>query len=175
MQSLRAVILNGWPSHKASLPTELHHYFKVRDELAAQDGVTFQGPKCIIPLSLRPKINAKLHRSRISIRGCLRRAWEVVNWSNMNRQLEEFISKCETCNTFQPAHQKEPLICHKIPQCPWEKIGCDIFTSNNCEYLCTVDYYSDYFEIDELHKAKTGAAVIGELKKRFATHEIPDT
>lgn len=175
MQSLRAVILNGWPSHKASLPTELHHYFKVRDELAAQDGVTFQGPKCIIPLSLRPKINAKLHRSRISIRGCLRRAWEVVNWSNMNRQLEEFISKCETCNTFQPAHQKEPLICHKIPQCPWEKIGCDIFTSNNCEYLCTVDYYSDYFEIDELHKAKTGAAVIRELKKRFATHEIPDT
>ena len=93
----------------------------------------------------------------------------------MNRELEDFISKCETCNTFQPAQPKEPLICHDIPQRHWEKIGCDIFTFNNRDYLCTVDYVSDYFEIDELHKAKTGAAVIGKLKKRFATHGIPDT
>ena len=74
-----------------------------------------------------------------------------------------------------PAQPKEPLICHDIPQCPWEKIGCDIFTLNNRDYLCTVDYYSDYFEVDELHKAKTGAAVIGKLKKRFAMNGIPDT
>ena len=96
-------------------------------------------------------------------------------WPNMNRELEDFISKCETCNTFQPAQPKEPLICHDIPQRPWEKIDCDIFTFNNRDYLCTVDYFSDYFEIDELHKAKTGAAVIGKLKKRFATHGIPAT
>ncbi|PFX16514.1 Retrovirus-related Pol polyprotein from transposon 17.6 [Stylophora pistillata] len=36
-------------------------------------------------------------------------------------------------------------------------------------------YFSDYFEIDELHKSKTGGTVIGKLKKRFATHGIPDT
>ena len=58
---------------------------------------------------------------------------------------------------------------------PWEKVGCDIFTSNNRDYLCTVDYYSDYFEVDELHKAKIGAAEIGKVKKRFASHGIPDT
>ena len=114
-------------------------------------------------------------RSHIGIQGCLRRAREVVYWPNMKRELEEFISKCETCNTFQHAQLKEPLICHDIPQRPWEKVGCDIFTLNNRDYLCTVDYFSDYFEIDELHKAKTGAAVIGKLKKRFATHGIPDT
>ena len=96
-------------------------------------------------------------------------------WPNMNRELEDFISKCETYNTFQPAQLKEPLICHDIQQRPWEKIGCDIFTFENLDYLCTVNYFSDYFKIDELHKAKTGAAVIGKLKKRFATHGIPDT
>ena len=175
LQSLKAVILNGWPNQRESLPAELHQYFNVRDELAAQDGVIFKGPKCVIPMSLRPKIKEKLHRSHIGIQGCLRRAREVVYWPNMNRELEEFISKCETCNTFQPAQQKEPLICHEVPQRPWKKIGCDIFTCNNRDYLCTVDYYSDYFEIDELHKTKTGTAVIGKLKKRFATHGIPDT
>ena len=83
----------------------------------------------------------------------------------MNREVTEFISKCETCNTFQSAQQKEPLICHETPQHPCEKIGCDIFTFNNQDYLCTVD----------LHRSKTGATVIGRLKKRFATHGIPDT
>ena len=131
LQSLKAVILNEWPSQKESLPTELYHYFNIRDELAAQDRVIFKGPKCIIPTSLRPKIKEKLHRSHIGIQGCLRRAREVVYWPNMNRELEDFISKCETCNTFQPAQPKEPFICHDIPQRPWERIGCDIFTFNN--------------------------------------------
>ena len=56
LQSLKAVILNGWPSQKESLNTELYHYFNIRDEIAAQAGVIFKGPKCIIPTSLRPKI-----------------------------------------------------------------------------------------------------------------------
>ena len=43
LQSLKAVILNGWPSQKEGLPTELYHYFNIRDELAAQDGVIFKG------------------------------------------------------------------------------------------------------------------------------------
>ena len=101
-----------------------------------------------------PRLKKKLNRSHIGIQGCLRRAREVVYWPNMNRELEDFISKCETCNTFQPAQPKEPLIFHEIPQRPWEKIGCDIFTFNNRDFLCTVDYFSDYFEIDELQKAK---------------------
>lgn len=103
------------------------------------------------------------------------RAREVVYWPKMNTELIVFISKCETCNTFQPAQQREPLICHGVPQRPWKKIGCDIFTFNNRKYVSTVDYYSDYFEVDELQKAKTGAAVIGKLKKRFVTCRIPDT
>ena len=53
------MILNGWPSQKESLPTELYHYFNIRDELAAQDGVIFKGPKPIIPTSLRAKIKKK--------------------------------------------------------------------------------------------------------------------
>ena len=93
----------------------------------------------------------------------------------MNAELEEFISKCETCNTFQPAQQKEPLICYRVPQRPWEKVGWDTFTSSNRDYLWTFDHYSDYFEVDELRKKKKGAVVIGKLKKRFASHGTPDT
>ena len=121
--SLKAVILNGWPNQRERLPTELRQYFNVRDELAAQDGVIFKGPKCVIPMSLRPKIKEKFHRSHIGIQGGLRRAREVVYWPNMNRELEQFISKCETCITCQPAQQREPLICHSLTTLPGKKLA----------------------------------------------------
>ena len=124
-------------------------------------------------MSLRPKIREKLHRSHIGIQGTLRRAREIIYWPGMNKDLEDYISKCETCNTYQSSQQKEPLICHDVPHRPWEKVGCDIFTLNEADYLCTVDYYSDYFEVDLLHK-KTGKTVMKKLEGHFATHGIPD-
>ena len=74
LQSLKVVILNGWLNKRESLPTELYQYFNIRDWLAAQDGVIFKGPKCVIPIGLRPKIKEKLHRSHVGIQGCLIRS-----------------------------------------------------------------------------------------------------
>ena len=56
LQSLKAVILNGWTNQRERLPIELRQYFIVRDELAAQECVFFKGLKSVIPMSLRPKI-----------------------------------------------------------------------------------------------------------------------
>ena len=36
LQSLKAVILNGWPSQRESLPKELCHYFNIREEVSSQ-------------------------------------------------------------------------------------------------------------------------------------------
>ena len=77
------------------------------------------------------------------------------------------------CATYQNDQQKEPLISHKIPNRPWETVGCDILHFDGRDYLCTVDYYSSYFEIDLL-KDKTGKEVIHLLKKHFSTHGIPN-
>ena len=41
------------------------------------------------------------------------------------------------------------------------------------DYLCTVDYYCSYFEIDQLED-KTGNEVIGTLRRHFSTHGIPN-
>ena len=72
--------------------------------------------------------------------------------------------------SFQSSQRKEPLICHEIPTRPWEEVATDIFTLDDKSYLCTVDYYSGYFEVDELH-SKTGTIIIKKLKKHFATME----
>ena len=173
IQSLIQVILQGWPDQKEALPSELHPYFTVRDELTAQDGILFKGLRCVIPASLRPKIRERLHGAHTGVEGCLRRARETVYWPGMNADLRDYIAKCGVCATYQKDQQKEPLISHKIPNRPWETVGCDIFHFEDRDYLCTVDYYSSYFEINQL-KDKTGNEVIRTLKRHFSTHGIPN-
>ena len=90
----------------------------------------------------------------------------------MNTDLRDYIAKRGVCATYQKDQQKEPLICHKIPNRPWETVGCNIFHFENRDYLCTVDYYSSYFEINQL-KEKTGKEVIGTLKRHLSLRGIP--
>lgn len=173
LQTLKSTILQGWPDDKSLVPLNIRTYFNYRDELAVQHGVIFKGNRCIVPKSLRAKIKEKLHQSHIGIQGCLRRAREVVYWPSMNQEISEYIEQCDICNSFAYKQQKEPLIVHDVPHRPWQKIGCDIFTVDQKDYLCTVDYYSGYFEIDKLDR-KTGNVIIKKLKRHFATHGIPD-
>ena len=74
---------------------------------------------------------------------------------------------------FQPQQQKEPLISHEIPHRPREEIALDIFTFDSKDYLCTVDCYSNYFELDHLYD-KTAPEVVKKLKRHFSNHGIPD-
>ena len=66
----------------------------------------------------------------------------------------------------------EPLIVHDVPQRHWQKVGCDLFTIEETDYMCTVDYYSGDFEIDR-QKKKRASAVIKRLKLQFSNHGIP--
>ena len=165
----------GWPDTMQECPPETHAYYTVRDELTTQDGIVFKGYRCVIPKKLRRDIRQRLHATHTGLQSTLRRARECVYWPGMNSELKDYVSKCETCNMYQSSQPKEPLISHNLPTRPWEKIGCDIFTLGGNDYLCTVDYYSDYFEVDPLNGSKDATAIIKKLKRHFSNHGIPDT
>ena len=84
----------------------------------------------------------------------------------MNKVLTDYIAKCDTCKTFQNNQQKEPLISREIPARPWQFIAADILTADDKDYSCTVDCYSNYFEVDRLYH-KTAGEVILKLKRHF--------
>ena len=54
----------------------------------------------------------------------------------------------------------------------WDKVGVDIFTFRDQDYLITTDYLSGYFEIDRL-PSKRIADVIYCLKQQMARHGVP--
>ena len=85
--------------------------------------------------------------------------------------MKDYIAKCEVCATYQKEQPKEPLICYKIPSHPWETVGSNMFHFEIKDYLCTVDYYSNYFEVDS---RKDKAEITQVVKRQFERHGIPN-
>ena len=173
MQLLQQAILNGWPNEKIHLDPEIREYYAFKDEMTVQDGLILRGNRVIVPASQRKTLKERLHSSHIGTEGCCRRARECLYWPGMNADIREFVSRCATCRKFEIANPAEPLMPHEIPDRPWAKIGTDIFTWEGRDYLCTVDYMSNFWEVDFL-PVKDSQTVVTKLKHHFARYGIPD-
>ncbi|PFX27767.1 Uncharacterized protein K02A2.6 [Stylophora pistillata] len=113
------------------------------------------------------------HKSHQGLQACLRRAREVFFWSGMSAQLKNRINKCSICQSVTPEQASEPLQPHPVPGRPWQRVGTDLFTFGDRNYLVLVDYYSNFFELD--HLADTSSqTVIHKLKMHFSRHGVPD-
>lgn len=174
LQVLKQVIVKGWPTDKGECPAYATPYFHVRDELSIQDGLIMRGERVVIPGSMRGDMKKAVHKAHLGVGSCLRRARECLYWPGMSGDIKTYISTCEACRKFEVKQQKETLNSSEIPQRPWSKVGSDLFTFDNEDYLVTVDYYSDYWELDKMGKSVTSTKVINKLKPHFARHGIPD-
>ena len=93
--------------------------------------------------------------------------------SSTNAQIEEVVSNCTVCSTYQRSNPKEPLLSHEAPHRPWEIVGADLFELHGKNYLVLVDYYSNFAEVEHL-TSTTSEQVITKCKSQFARHGIPD-
>ena len=104
------------------------------------DGVLVHNNKVIIPLSLRPKMLSIIHEGHLGMEKCKSLARQSLYWPGLTRDIEELIGKCSTCNSYRRNQQQEPLLPHPVPHRPWQKLGVDIFSLRNKDYLLIVDY-----------------------------------
>ena len=91
----------------------------------------------------------------------------------MSAEIRDFVSRCTICQTYRPEQAREELQPHELPSRPWQKIAADLFHLGQQTFLIMVDYWSNFFEVVEIHK-KTAQAVITQLKVQFARHGIPE-
>jgi transposase InsO family protein len=173
LQALVQIIKEGWPSTLSEVPQALRVYHPFRDELTVQNGVILKGERLIVPAGMRADMKVKLHHNHSGIQATLRRAREICYWPGMNKDIEEVIAKCNICAQYQAANQKEPLMSSPVPTRPWESIATDLFELRSKDYLVTVDYYSNFIEVDRLY-SKTSAEVIHKLKAHMARYGIPE-
>lgn len=174
LQVLKDTILQGWPLKRENCSPLAKPYFDFRDELSVQDGILLRGERAIVPKTLRTDMMQRVHSSHIGIGGCLRRAKECMYWPGMQADITQYIESCETCQMYENKQQKETLNPHEVPDRPWAKIGTDLCSFDGKDYLVTVDYFSNFWEIDFLETTKP-KTVIRKLRALFARYGIPDT
>lgn len=176
-QALQALIENiqvGWPENKKDVEDLCKPYFDIRDTLSVYEGIIVRGEAIVIPKSLRHVVKQRLHSSHSGYDSMLRRARGTVYWPNMNSDLKQLAESCEACQELKPRTQKSLLNQHDFGHTPWQKIGLDLFEIKERHYLVSIDYYSNFIEVDLLNKT-TSNTVIGILKKQFARFGIPST
>ena len=172
LQELIAIVQKGWPEKSSSAPIAVRPYYHLRSELIVEQGLVFKGHRCIVPSEMRPEILRKIHLPHMGLESALRFGRQVVFWPDMNSQLKDLIQKCEVCCSLHAKQPREPLQPHPIPERPWEVIGVDLFSLEDSAFLVTVDYYSGFWEIDQL-QGLGATSVIRCLKRHFARYGIP--
>ena len=174
LQELMRTVLDGWPADKSILPLSLTPYFSFKDELTVQDGLIFKGDRVLVPQSLRKEMMQAIHATHSGIEGCLKRSRECLFWPGMTADIKNLISSCEVCLTYSTANQQETLNQHDVPDRQWEKIGIDLFEFEDKDYLISVDYLSNFWEVDRLKDTSAGS-IIKKLKPHFARNGLPTT
>jgi len=165
-------IKSGWPETQEELPVTLKPYHTFVDELSMCGGYVFKGHRLVIPQPAREVVLERLHRAHIGVNGILRRARKVTFYPGITTDIKRAAERCEICARHREETQKDPLLPHQPPHRPWEKVGVDVFTFKDIDYLITVDYLSGFFEVDRL-PTKSAKDIIYCLQQHFSRHGLP--
>lgn len=107
----------------------------------------------------------------MGVGGCIRRAKESVFWPGLNAEINDMVGKCEP---FSDDRARNHYVHIKSLIAPWAKVGVDLFTWSDRNYLRLVDYYSYFIEVEPLTEI-TSKASIHKLKQQFSRQGIPST
>ena len=174
MQTLAEIIQRGWPDTRSEVPISTRGYWGFKDELTLQDGLIFKGNKVVIPRQIQKQMLQRIHCSHQGPDACVRRAKDVIFWPGMTAEIRQLVNQCSVCNEFLQKQAKEPLMTYAIPTHPWQMVGQDLFTLDSQNYLITVDYFSDYWELNILPDT-TSETIVRLTKIQFARFGIPET
>ena len=133
-----------------------------------------KGCRILNPSELQSNILQQLHYGHQGMEKTKLRAKDAVFWNGINKDIENLIKECQTCQANMPSQTSESLMPHEIPSKAWQIVGTELFNLNNCEYLIVVDYYSKFPIIRKMTSQYTSSIVISAMKQIFSEYGIPD-
>ncbi|MCG8431295.1 MAG: hypothetical protein MJA29_09000, partial [Candidatus Omnitrophica bacterium] len=160
--------IDGWPRYASSVPYELRAYHEARNHLSVSDGLLIYDSRIAIPETLRTEMLNRIHDGHMGVTKSRERARSCIWWPGISQQVKDKVEKCGFCQTHRPAQIREPLICTKMPEQPWERVAADLCTLKNRNYLVISDYFSRYIEVAYLGLNTKTLPVIAKMKAVFA-------
>ena len=162
----------GWPEMRNEVDEEARPFWSIRHNLymasVGENSILLMNGITAISNQQQKKTLNNLHEGHQGIEKTRRRARDSVYWPGMNHNIEEMVKRCSECRTLLPVNPKEPLQQPPLPTRPWDKLGVDLYSLNDREYLIVTDYFSSFTEVYDLSKDATATALIKELTQLFS-------
>ena len=153
---------------------ELHPSWESRADLAIDSGGTIlRNGRLLVPRPLRREVLKDLHSSHQGQSRTLQRARQVIFWPNMSNDIKNMVRSCDTCASFLPSQQQEPLHSHDIPVRPFQHVSADIFNASGCDFLVLVDHFSGWPSVAKLHNSTSTTNVLHQLKRWITDYGAP--
>ena len=162
----------GWPQKPEA---QFHPYSVKQHELSIHKHCLLWGSRVVIPAKGRKRVLDELHIAHPGIVRMKSLARSYVWWPGIDKDIESFVSTCETCQKHQHAPPHAPTHPWEIPRRPWSRIHIDFagpFQGQN--FLIIVDAYSKWIDVAHM-KTTTAESTLTVLRRVFATHGLPDS
>ena len=157
------------------IPKALQPYHGQRDSLTVEDGLILRGEAIIVPPGERKKVLEQIHQGHLRISKCQYRARQCVYWPGINKDIEQQVEACATCQRHWPQEPRQPLKPTPPPEQPWQQLGADFMMFDGSEYLVIVDYYSKMPIVRKMPTSQCNSTkTITVLKELFAERGIPE-
>ena len=170
---LRETIQRGWPEEMCDVPECIHPYHGFRDVMTVESTLVFKGHRVVISQSMHKEMIELAHEAHIGMERCIRMARESMFWPRMTAEIKDYVGKCDICLMHRASQGKEPLMQHQFADRPWSKVGADMCELPGHMLLVVVDYYSNFVEVECVHRATT-SRVTKVLRPLFARYGVPD-
>lgn len=145
LRQLRQYVLNGWP--ESGVPENFKNYYKRNEELSVDGGCVLYDGRIIIPESLRAPILELLHENHTGIVRMKRLARSYVYWERIDRDLENCVKVCESCQVTQRDKTDKVYVSWSETSSFFERIHVDFFHFQGKNFFILIDHFSRWIEV----------------------------
>ncbi|CAA9999650.1 unnamed protein product [Nesidiocoris tenuis] len=160
-----------WPQETTL--EEIRPYFKRKDEISVEEGVVVWGGRIIIPSALQHETLDHLHQGHPGISAMKGLGRFYVWWPNFDKDVEEYVKSCVSCQEFRDQDYEVPLYPWNIPDKVWDRVHLDFAGPIDGVYwLVGIDAHSRWVEV-EVMKSITSKNLISRLTEWFSRYGYP--
>ncbi len=166
-------VMFGWPN-KSQLTEEFMKFYNRRSSLACEDGQLYYLSRIVIPKELQSQILKSLHECHVGIVKMKMMARSYVWWINIDKDIEEFVSRCSVCQQTQKGTKiVTTTAAWPASTYPFERIHLDFFFFQNEIFLILVDSFSKFVDVVNMNKKTDAPNLINKLVDTFLIFGFP--
>lgn len=173
LSRVKRFVTSGWPSVK--LDREFQPYLSRQLEISLFDGCLLWGSRLIIPPPGRSYLLEQLHQTHLGVSRMKSLARGYVWWPDMDTDIENYVRRCDACQSSRPQPPIAPTHSWEVPKQPWSRIHLDFAGPfMGAMFLVLVDACTKWLDV-VIMSSITSAVTIDKLQNIFATHGLPRT